>query len=97
MPLDQFHDDERRSISTPDIVDRHDVGMVESGGSLGFPQHPVPALAAELGMGEQLDSDRPVKNGVIGPVNDTHTPLPNRFGKPVAILKDFTNHPVILA
>ena len=78
--LDQGHRQEGLAIGLADFVDRADVGMIESGGGLGF--------AKETGFGlvvakqvrrQELQRDGALEARVLGLVDDAHAALAELF------------------
>jgi hypothetical protein len=74
----QLHDDKGHrplggeQFGLARIIDRHDVGVVDLGGSLGFAQQPGAALAAQVGFGQDLDRHVPPEQRVVAAVDDPH-------------------------
>jgi hypothetical protein len=72
--VQKLHDQERMTVLLPDLMDRADIGMVQSRGRLRLP------LEAGQGLGvfgdvlrQKLQGDKPVQGQVLGLVDHTHT------------------------
>src|ERR1700730_10982233 len=71
--VQKLHDEERMALLLPDLIDRADIGMVESRSSLSF------SLEAGQGLGvtgevigQKLQGDKSVQGHVLGLVDHTH-------------------------
>ena len=71
--LDHAHLQVHLPVDFAVIVDRHDVGFLQSAGDARLALHPLAEhrILAELG-GHQLDRDRPLLHGVLGLVDLAH-------------------------
>jgi hypothetical protein len=71
--IKELHNEEGAPVVLANVMDRADVGMVESGRSLGFATETLERLMV-LGqvIGEELQSDEATETGVFGFVDDTH-------------------------
>jgi hypothetical protein len=85
---DEFHDDPQSLALVHDVVDAHDIGMVDPGRGPGFAQS---ALAAGSGVlrvesvdPHFLDGDLPVEHFVGGSPHPSHSPLANTLGQPIS-------------
>ena len=73
LAVDQLHDDVRDGIDLSDLVDGHDVRVVQSGGGSRLPLEPLQASRIRRQPGRQdLDGDLALKPRVPGPVNLPH-------------------------
>ena len=72
--IKELHNEESAAVVLADVVDRADVGMVQSGRSLGFAAETLEGLMV-LGqvIGEELQSDEATETGVFGFVDDSHS------------------------
>src|SRR5713226_5366407 len=61
------------AVLLPDLIDRADIGMVESGGCLRLPLEAGQGLGV-FGdvIGQKLQGDKPVQGHVLGLVDHTH-------------------------
>ena len=89
--FEAFHGDEGAAVFFADVVDGADVGVIESGGGLGF------ALEADQGLrifrdgvGEEFQSDETAEAGVFGFEDDTHA-TPAEFFEDAVVGDDLTN------
>lgn len=70
---DQFRDDIRRVLVQPDIVNRHDVGMVQGGGEAGFLLEAAAAFfVASHRFRQNLQRNLPAHAAVDRPVDFAH-------------------------
>ena len=71
--LDEAHAEVVLALVLADLVDRHDVGVVEVGGRLGLDVEPLDVgLGGELAGQDHLQGDRPVEADLPGLVDDAH-------------------------
>jgi hypothetical protein len=78
LPFQQFHGDERSSISLIDFVDRADVWVVQRGRSLGFPLEAAEGLCV-VGkfVRKELQGDVATKPEVFCIVHNAHATAPD--------------------
>ena len=70
-----LHDDEVDSVHGVDLVDGHDVGMVERGSGPGFLDEAPPAAFVRHAVGgKDLDGDVPTQAWVAGAIDLAHSP-----------------------
>ena len=83
LPLEQFHDHERRAVGGadgPDIVNGEDVGMVERTGSPRFFfEALLTSLVAAERVRQDLDGDETTQAGVARAVHLAHAAFANQF------------------
>ena len=89
LPVDELHDDERAVLVLAEVVDGHDVGMVERGGGerLLAEARAEVRIATVLGA-EDLDRDVAIELGVVGAVDAGHAPLPEELHQPIPPAED---------
>jgi hypothetical protein len=97
LPLDELHDDEVEPLRAPEVVDRHDAGVVEGGGRARLPEEPV----AAFGVGdplrrEQLQRHAPAERRVEGLVDDAHPPAPQLAEEAVTVERPFRHDALLL-
>lgn len=80
LPLDEFHDEEGLAQALVHVVDRTDVGVVQSGGGAGFAPKPLQALGV-LGvfLGQELEGHGAGQPRVLSLVDDPHPAAPQPF------------------
>ena len=78
------NEEELSVLGLLDLVDRAYVGMVEPGSGLSLREEPVlgTLVASEFG-GEELERDRALEPGVLGPVDDAHAAAAEFLDDPV--------------
>ena len=72
MPLRDGHHEEERALVTPEVVDRHDRGVVHLGDELGLALEALLDLGRQVRRGDELDRDLAVQERVARPVDDAH-------------------------
>src|SRR3984893_13541471 len=73
LAVQELHGDERLAALLANVVNRADVGRVESRCGLGFPLKTGKSLGVfGYFIGQEFQSHKPVQPGVLGLVNDTH-------------------------
>ena len=83
-PLDQLHGIERVPLMPPDLVDRHDVRMVETHNRLGLNQESADLrLGGELPGEDHLQRHHPIQADLPRLVNDPHPTAGNLFDEHV--------------
>ena len=76
LSLDQLHRDEVNALGLFHRVQRHDVGVVQSGNGAGFPLETGPPVRIFGHLGRQhLQGDLSVQPGVLGDVDLAHPAL----------------------
>ena len=71
--VDELHAEEGDAVELVDLVDRHDVGVVEVGGELGFAAEPLPLRGAcHRAREDHLERHRPPQRLLHGLVDDPH-------------------------
>jgi len=85
--VQKLHDQEGMAVLLPDFVDRADIGMVESRGRLRLPLETGQGLGVLCdGVGQKLQSDKPVQVYVLGLVHHTHAATAQLFD--YAVVRD---------
>lgn len=71
--IEEFHGDEGFAVFLADVIDGADVGVIESGGGLGFALEARKSLgiAGDV-VGEEFKGDETMKAGVFGFVDNAH-------------------------
>ena len=78
LSIHQLHDDERGGIALPDLVDGHDIGMVQGGGQTRLRLKALQASRVRRQLGRQdLDRHLALKPRVPGPVDLPIPPAPS--------------------
>src|ERR1700720_355072 len=73
LAIQELHGDERLAALLADVVDRADVGMVESRCGLRFTLKTGKSLGVPgYFIGQELEGDKAVQSGVLGLVDHTH-------------------------
>ena len=73
LTLDELHAEERATVKLGDLVDRHDIGVVQIGGELGFTEKSLSLLVAGHLPGEDhFQGDKPFDRHLPGLVHDAH-------------------------
>ncbi len=85
--LDELHDNEGGAIGITDIVDRHDIGVVQPGCRPGFVQQPGPACLPERLRVQHLDRHLALQQRVAGAEKPAHPPTPELGHQMVSIVK----------
>jgi hypothetical protein len=72
-PVEQLHGHVEQPVLLPEVVDGHDVRVVQQGGRLGLALEALERLVAPAEMdGERLQGDVALENGVVGLVHLAH-------------------------
>ena len=66
------HHEEQRALVPPEVVDRHDGGVVHLGDELGLALEPLLDLGRQVRRRDQLDRDLAVQERVARAVDDAH-------------------------
>ncbi len=75
--LDQLHAEEMPSLVLADLVDRHDVRVVELGDGLGLIlKSQQLGFRGENARLDQLEGDRPIERDLAGFQDNAHSPSP---------------------
>jgi hypothetical protein len=75
LPVDELHGDERDRIRESNLVDRHDVGVIQRGRGAGLLLEPAEALrVCGEGGGQHLDRGFAAEPGIPRAVNLSHCP-----------------------
>ena len=73
-PADQLHREVAPAFMLPDLVDRHDVGMIELGDRLHLVlESPQLVLRRQCSRPDHLERHWPVEADLAGRINDAHT------------------------
>ena len=90
--FDEFHGDEELAIRFIDFVDGGDVGMIQSGGRLGFTQETFLLLAVPHQIrGKKFQRDGALEFGILGFVDDAHAAFA-KFIYDLVVGNGFANH-----
>ncbi len=85
LAVDQLHGDEQAAVDFPDVVDRHDVGIVEACRGAGFAAEPLLELGILGEVREQhLQRDGPADGGVMGTPHLAHATATQQLDQLVA-------------
>src|ERR1700693_1280616 len=72
--VQKLHDKERMAVLLPDLIDRADIGMVESGGRLRLSLETGQGLGVFRDvLGQELQRDKATELGVFSLVDHTHS------------------------
>jgi hypothetical protein len=74
-PVDELGDQVLTAIELPDVVDRHDVRVVQRGCGLRFALKTAAGSSVGQVVGQKLDGDRPIQLRVARAVDDAHAAL----------------------
>ena len=78
--IQKLHGDEGLAVLLADIVNRTDVGVIQSGGGLGFALKTAERLGiASDFVGKEFQSDEAVQAGVLSLVNHAHAAATELF------------------
>ncbi len=83
--VDQLHDDGVDAVLVDDVVDRHDVRVIEGRGGAGFLEEPALPVLVRHGIGRQhLERHGALEQGVAGPVDHAH-PAGTQFANDLVV------------
>src|SRR5437899_8124513 len=84
QPVQKLHDEERMTVLLPDLMDRTDIGMVQGGSSTGLAAKTFQCLWLLCHIvGQEFESNKATKVGVLGLINDPHTAAAQLLYDPV--------------
>src|SRR5579862_1489891 len=92
--VEKFHGDKGFAVLIADVIDGANVGMVESGCSLGFALKAGESLGiAGNSFGKEFQGNKTAKARVFGFVDDSHATATKLFGD-VVVRDGLANHVV---
>ena len=87
--LDELGDHQPDAVLVPELIERHDAGVVEAGRGVGLAQDPLPGLPADL---DRLHGDVPLEAAVPGAVDGTEASTLEALVHPEALHHDRADH-----
>jgi len=82
--LQQLHGHERGPVVLPELVDDHDVRVLQARHRPRLAQEARAALRGGVAQGHDLEGHVPLQAFVAGPIDDAHRPAAEHMQDPVA-------------